>query len=72
VSTFTDIPYPYVRGHADLIKSAMKSVRIPLASFTMANPGAQDVDLTNIESVAFEFASAASGDIEIDDIEFSQ
>jgi hypothetical protein len=32
VSTFTDIPYPYVRGFDDLVKSAMKSVRIPLAS----------------------------------------
>ena len=72
VSTFTQIPYPYVRGYSDLIKSAMKSVRIPLASFTIANPGAKDVDLTNIQSVAFEFASDASGDIEIDDIEFSQ
>jgi hypothetical protein len=72
VSTFTDIPYPYVRGHSELIKSAMKSVRIPLASFTIANAGAQDVDLTNIQSVAFEFASDASGEIEIDDVEFSQ
>jgi dienelactone hydrolase len=72
VSIFTDIPYPYVRGYGDLIKSAMKSVRIPLASFTIANLSLQDVDLTNIQSVAFEFASNASGEIEIDDIEFSQ
>jgi hypothetical protein len=72
VSIFTDIPYPYVRGYSDLIKSAMKSVRIPLASFTIANAGAQDVDLTNIQSIAFEFNAKASGEIEIDDIEFSR
>jgi dienelactone hydrolase len=70
-STFTDIPYPYLRGHADLIKSALKSVRIPLASYVIANLGAQDVDLTNVQSISFEFSAASSGEIEIDDIEFS-
>jgi dienelactone hydrolase len=72
VSTFTDVPYPYVRGYADLIKSALKTVRIPLASYTIANLGAQDVDLTNLQSIAFEFAADATGEIEIDDIEFGQ
>jgi dienelactone hydrolase len=72
VSTFTDIPYPYVRGYADLIKSALKTVRIPLASYTIANLGAQDVDLTNIQSVSFEFDANSTGEIEIDDLEFSQ
>ena len=71
VSSFTDIPYPYVRGFDDLVKSAMKSVRIPLASYTIANAGAQDVDLTNISSVSFEFDVIPTGEIEIDDIEFS-
>jgi chlorophyllase-like protein len=68
---FTDIPYPWVRGYADLIKSAMKTVRIPLESFTIANLGAQDVDLTAVASISFEFASVPTGEIEIDDIEFS-
>jgi hypothetical protein len=72
VSTFTDIPYPYVRGYADLIKSALKTVRIPLVSYVIANLGAQDVDLTNIQSVSFEFNANSTGEIEIDDIEFSQ
>ena len=67
---FTDIPYPYVRGHDDLVKSAMKSVRMPLASFTIANAGAQDVDLANLTSVSFVFTTQTSGEIEIDDIEF--
>ncbi len=72
VSTFTDVPYPYLRGYSDLIKSALKSVRIPLASFTIANLGAQDLDLTDLHSVSFEFDADATGEIEIDDIEFSQ
>jgi dienelactone hydrolase len=68
---FAEIPYPYVRGETDLIKSALKSVRIPLASYTIANLGADDVDLTNVASVSFEFAGGTSGEIEIDDLEFS-
>lgn len=72
VSTFTNVPYPYVRGHADLIKSALKTVRIPLVSYTIANLGAKDVDLTDVRSVSFEFDVDATGEIEIDDIEFSR
>lgn len=68
---FTDIPYPYVRGYPDLIKSAMKTVRMPLASWAIANLGAQDVDLADVRSVGFEFSIDATGEIEIDDIEFS-
>ncbi len=71
VSSFADIPYPYVRGFDDLVKSAMKSVRIPLLSYTIANAGAEDVDLTNIASISFEFDTTAEGEIDIRDIEFS-
>jgi hypothetical protein len=71
VSLFTDIPYPYVRGHDDLVKSAMKTVRIPLASYVIANAGAQDVDLTNVASISFEFNENSAGELEIDEIEFS-
>jgi dienelactone hydrolase len=72
VSSFTDIPYPYVRGETDLIKSALKGVRIPLASFVIANLGADNVDLTNVASISFEFRAFghATGEIEINDIEF--
>lgn len=70
VSMFTDIPYPYVRGYDNLVKSALKSVRIPLASYVIANAGAQDVDLTNIVSISFEFDENTTGELDIDDIEF--
>src|SRR5262249_35864421 len=52
VSSFAEIPYPYVRGYDQLVKSAMNSVRIPLASYTIANLGAQDVDLASVASVS--------------------
>jgi hypothetical protein len=53
------------------IKSAMKTVRIPLISFTITNVGAQNVDLTDIDSVSFEFNAKQTGEIEITDIEFT-
>jgi dienelactone hydrolase len=71
VSVFTDIPYPYVRGDTDLIKSALKTIRIPLASYWISNYGAQDVDLHNLTAVSFEFSADATGEIEIDDLEFT-
>jgi dienelactone hydrolase len=70
VGTFTTIPYPYERGFVSRIKSALKSVRIPLASFVIANLGASVVDLGDVRSIAFEFATTPTGDLEIDDIEF--
>jgi len=39
VSTFTNVAYPYVRGHADLIKSALKTVRILLHHCQSRCPG---------------------------------
>jgi hypothetical protein len=60
-----------VRGYTDLIKSALKTVRVPLSSYTIANLGAQDVDLADLRSISFEFDADATGEIEIGDIEFS-
>ena len=69
-SLFASVPYPYVRGYDNLVKSAMKSVRIPLASFTIANLGAQDVDLTQVVAISLEFSATAQGDIDVGDLEF--
>jgi len=70
VSTFTTIPYPYERGDAIRIKSALKSIRVPLISYTITNLGADPVDLTDLDSVSFEFDSTLTGEIGITDIEF--
>jgi len=45
----------------------MKTVRIPLISFTITNLGAQNVDLTDIDSITFEFDAKATGEIEFSD-----
>jgi dienelactone hydrolase len=71
VSVFTDVPFPYERGHVARIKSALKTVRIPLASFTIANLGADNVDITRLHAVSFEFDARPTGEVEIDEIEFT-
>ena len=35
VSKFAEVPFPYVRGIASLVKSAMCTIRIPLAAYTI-------------------------------------
>jgi len=71
VSKFATISYPYVRGYDILIKSALKTVRIPLSVFRIKVLGMDIVDLTQVDSFTFEFKATPTGEIEIDDIEFS-
>ena len=71
VSVFTDVPFPYERGHTMRIKSALKTVRIPLASYTIANLGADNVDMTRLHTVSFEFDADPMGEVEFDEIEFT-
>lgn len=69
VGTVTSIPFPYKRSDdISLTKSALKTVRIPLSVFKGLNPG---LDLRSLQSVVFQFRQMATGEIAIDDIEFS-
>jgi hypothetical protein len=52
-------------------KSAMKTVRIPLYAWTIKCLNVPQVDLSNVESVTFEFDYDPSGELEIDDIAFT-
>lgn len=70
VSSFANIDYPFVRGHSNLIKSSLKTVRIPLKAFKHESNGQEEVDLKEIVSVSFDFGMKATGDIEVTDIEF--
>lgn len=70
VGAFTQVPYPYERGVTSLIKSALKTVRIPLSAYIVKVPNADIMDLKQIESVSFEFNAKPSGEIEVDEIEF--
>jgi hypothetical protein len=74
VSKFNRVPYPFIRGpHYGLavIKSALCTIRIPLHAFTIGCAGAQRVDLTQVTNLAFVYQYISTGEIEIDDIEFT-
>jgi hypothetical protein len=71
VSDFARIPHPDVRGLASYTKSAMRTVRIPLRSYTIRCVGIDAVDLTNVVTLAFEFAETPRGEVEIDSVQFT-
>jgi hypothetical protein len=61
------IPKPYNRGGNN--QNVMMTVRVPLHSFIMNNAG---VTLNNIDTIRFKFTSPGTGEIYVDDIEFSR
>lgn len=76
---FDSIPYPYKPEYiltfdADEdpnTKSAMKTVRIPLYAWTIKCLSVPIVDLADVEFVSFEFDYHGTGELEIDEINFS-
>ena len=76
---FQTIPFPYKPEYIATFdanegpntKSALKTVRIPLHAWAVKALTAPIVDLANVESIAFEFFASGSGELEIDDIEFT-
>ena len=74
VGKFGSIPYPHVRGPGHVgpvTKSALTTVRIPLHAFTIECAGAQRVDLTTVDKIAFVYEHVPTGELEIDDVEFT-
>lgn len=71
VGAFTVLPYPDVRPDNSVTKSALSTVRIPLTSYTIVCAGQPQVDLTNVVSLALTFAETPTGEIDIDEIEFT-
>jgi hypothetical protein len=71
ISKIAEIPYPYVRGFDIFTKSAMCTIRIPLAAYTIHCYNVNQVDLTNITALEFDFAEKTSGEIEIDSVQFT-
>src|SRR6266853_158354 len=71
ISKIAEIPYPSVRGFDFLTKSAMCTIRIPLAAYTIHCYNVPQVDITNITTLQFEFAEKPTGEIEIDSIQFT-
>jgi dienelactone hydrolase len=61
------VPDPdFRRDDASLTKSAFMTIRIPLADY------AAHVNLTRVQSVELMFPTAGTGNIEIDDVEFTR
>jgi hypothetical protein len=71
VGAFTVLPYPDVRLDNSVTKSALSTVRIPLTSYTIVCAGQPQVDLTNVVSLSLTFAETPTGEIDIDEIEFT-
>jgi hypothetical protein len=64
---FDPIPKPYQRVGS--IHNVMSTVRIPLHSFIMNNSG---LALNSIDSIVFRFTNPATGEVYVDDVEFSR
>ena len=71
VSPFYDIPFPDFRPNHANSKSAMSTVRIPLKSFTIVCAGQVQVNLQDVTTLSFLFSETGTGEIEIDEVEFS-
>ena len=71
VSAFSEIPFPDHRSNHALSKSAMNTVRIPLKSYRIVCAGMSQVNLDDITTLTFLFSEKVTGEIEIDNIEFS-
>lgn len=68
VSKFAEIPFPDVRGYASYTKSAMRTIRIPMSAYTIRCLGIDEVDISDIRSITFEFAEKATGEIALDSL----
>ena len=71
ISKLAEIPYPYVRGVTSLVKSAMCTIRIPLAAYHIHCFNVDQVDLTDVTTLSFQFAEKPTGEIEIDSIQIT-
>lgn len=72
VSKFGEVPPPHARHYNSLTKSALGTIRIPLTAYTIKCAGVQEVNLSDVESVTFEFSEVAAGEVEIDSVEFTE
>jgi len=71
VSKLAEVPFPYERGIASLTKSALCTIRIPLSTYHIHCFGVDQVDLTNVTALSFQFDEKVTGEIEIDSVQFT-
>jgi hypothetical protein len=68
VGQFDLIPprYPHPEGYTHTV---LTTVRVPLHSFIMNNSG---LTLSNVDTIRFRFFFPATGELYVDDVEFSR
>ncbi len=71
IGAFHELPFPDVRAQPTFTKSAQLTVRIPLVSYTIVCAGQAKVDLADVTSVALVFSETPSGEVNVDQIEFT-
>lgn len=71
VAAFYLIPYPDQRPDVIMRKSAMVTVRIPLKSYTIVCAGQVQVNLADITTLTLLFSETLTGEIDIDNVEFT-
>ena len=71
VSKIAEIPAPFKRGFDVFTKSAMNTIRIPLGAFHIHCLNVDQVDLSDVVSVAFRFSEKPTGEVAIDSVQFS-
>jgi hypothetical protein len=71
VSKIAEIPWPDMRDIDIYRKSAMCTIRIPMRSYTIKCLNIAAVDITNVTSLTFDFSEIATGEIEIDSVQFT-
>ena len=71
VDALGDVPPQQKRTKNQFTISALTTIRIPLHVFQTEVINTQKVDLTQIQTVTFDFKANSSGEIEIDSLEFT-
>lgn len=71
VAAFGAIPQPAEANQVGNKKSALATIRIPLSAYTIVCAGAVKVDLTDVTTVKLQFTDNASGEIAVDEVEFT-
>jgi hypothetical protein len=70
-AAFQAIPQPAEANIVGNKKSAMTTLRIPLTAYTIVCAGAVQVDLTNVTTVKLQFSEISTGEIAVDEVEFT-
>lgn len=71
-SAFGRILEPAVANQVSNTKSAMATLRIPLTAYTVVCAGAVQVDLTDVTEVKLVCSEISTGDVAIDEFEFTE